>query len=84
VSHIYRCTSCRTRNTWPKPLAAYVRGRKCRHCGHGRFYVDKERLNRKPCNCMAYHHPHRPNSGACGSFVDTLGFLVKRAVVCPF
>ncbi len=77
MSHIYRCSACRTRNTWAKALSQYKRGRTCRHCGHRRFYVDKERLNRKGCNCGAYWFPHRPNSGMCGARVDFLGLLVK-------
>lgn len=65
MSHIYRCSRCRTRNTWPRALGTYVRGRRCRHCGHDRFYPDRERVTRKPCNCSGYHHAHRPGSRRC-------------------
>lgn len=67
MSYIYRCSSCRTRNTWPRALASYVRWRRCRHCGHDRFYVDRERVNRLPCHCDGYHHAHRPGSRRCES-----------------
>lgn len=65
MSHIYRCNACRTRNTWPKALADYVRGRTCRNCGNGKFYPDRERMNRKGCGCIGYHFPHRRGSGCC-------------------
>lgn len=65
MSHIYRCSRCRTRNTWPRALATYVRGRRCRHCAYTRFYVDKERVRRKPCNCAGYHFAHRLGSRCC-------------------
>jgi len=65
VSHIYRCSACRTRNTFRRALGDYVRGKRCRHCGHDRFYVDRERMNRRGCTCGGYHFPHRRGSGAC-------------------
>ena len=65
MSFIYRCSKCRTRNTWPRALATYKRGRKCRHCGYTKFYVDRERIERKPCHCVGYHHAHRPGSRRC-------------------
>lgn len=65
MSHIYRCSRCRTRNTFKKALADYARPKHCRHCNHAHFYVDKERLNRKPCVCGGYHFVHRPGGGAC-------------------
>lgn len=65
MSHIYRCSRCRTRNTWPRALATYVRGRRCKHCQYDRFYVDKERTTRKACRCSGYHFAHRPGSRCC-------------------
>jgi DNA-directed RNA polymerase subunit RPC12/RpoP len=67
MSHHYRCNRCRTRNVWPRALADYKRGRTCKHCGHARFYVDKERVNRKPCTCSGAYHwgAHRPGSPMC-------------------
>jgi DNA-directed RNA polymerase subunit RPC12/RpoP len=65
VSHIYRCSKCRTRNTFRRALASYVRGKRCRHCGHAGFYVDRERMNRIGCQCGGYHFPHRPGSPCC-------------------
>ena len=65
MSHIYRCSRCRTRNTFRKALGSYVKPKACRHCGHTRFYVDKERINRKACHCGGYHYPHRPGSPCC-------------------
>lgn len=45
-----------------------IGGRRCRDCGHASFYLDKERTNRKPCHCNAYHWgPHRPGSPCCVS-----------------
>ena len=39
----------------------------CRHCGHGRFYVDRERLYRSVCRCDGAYHwgTHRPGSPMC-------------------
>lgn len=65
MSWIYRCSSCRTRNTFTKALRDYKRGKKCRHCGYARFYPDKERTNRKGCTCGGYSFPHRTGSGSC-------------------
>ena len=65
MSHHYRCNKCRGRNVWPKALHAYVRGRACKHCGHDRFYVDKERVARKSCGCRGFHFPHRIACRGC-------------------
>lgn len=65
MSHIYRCNRCRTRNTFRRALATYVRPKRCRHCAHDRFYVDKERVRRRPCHCSGYHFAHRPGSRCC-------------------
>lgn len=65
MSYIYRCSRCRTRNTFLRALSTYVRAKRCRDCGHDHFYVDKERTQRKPCRCSGYHHPHRPGSPLC-------------------
>ena len=62
---VYRCNRCRCRNTFRRALFTYVIARKCRDCGHTRFYVDKERVTRKPCYCGGYHHAHRPGSRCC-------------------
>ena len=69
--HYYRCNKCRTRNTFSHPVDWYKRPRQCRCCGHGRFYVDKERVARKPCYCdggllvNSGSIPHRPGSKCC-------------------
>jgi len=65
VSHIYRCSCCRTRNTFSRAVETFVRGKRCRHCGYKRFYVDKARINRPVCRCVGYHHSHRPGSKCC-------------------
>lgn len=79
MSHTYKCSRCRTRNVWPKALAAYKRGRRCKACGYARFYVDKERVNRKACRCDGYHHPHRPDSPCCVSNPQHLANRARRA-----
>lgn len=90
MSHIYRCMSCRTRNTFTKPVHEFKKGRTCRNCAHPRFYVDKERRNRKACGCMGYHFPHRPGSGCCDSNPAARENRMKReghdeeASKCPF
>jgi hypothetical protein len=80
----YRCSKCRTRNVWPKALGEYKRGRKCRHCGYEKFYVDKERVSRKPCRCegglISMKNgaiPHRPGSPCC---VQNKKFEFNRAI----
>lgn len=71
VSYSYRCNKCRTRNTFRQPLEHYVRPRKCKCCGHRRFYFDKERNRRQPCRCdggllgRSGSIPHRPGSPCC-------------------
>lgn len=67
MSYIYRCSCCRTRNTFRRALVDYVRPRRCRSCRHTRFYVDRERATRKACHCAGYHHAHRPGSRCCDS-----------------
>ena len=65
MSYVYRCSCCRTRNTFPRPLADYIRQRRCRSCRYTRFYVDRERATRTACHCSGYHHAHRPGSRYC-------------------
>lgn len=65
MSHVYRCSSCRTRNTFRRPVESYIVVRWCRHCGHRHFYIDRERVARKACHCDGYHHAHRPGSRCC-------------------
>jgi hypothetical protein len=51
-----------------KELEDYKRAKKCKSCGHIRFYIDKERNDRRhavACYCAGYHHPHRPLSTFC-------------------
>ncbi len=78
MSHIYRCMRCRTRNTFSKPVAAFVRGRSCRHCANRTFYVDKERMGRVGCTCGGYYFPHRPGSGACVTSKTHAVHIAKR------
>lgn len=62
----YRCSSCRTRNLFPRRIETYVRLKKCRACGHTRFYLDRGRLYRNDyCACEGYHHKHRIRSTFC-------------------
>lgn len=66
MSHVYRCSRCRTRNTFARAVGSYIRPRHCRDCGYTRFYVDRERIMRPVCRCNAYHWPaHRPGSPMC-------------------
>lgn len=61
----YRCMKCRTRNAFRRPIETY-RQKKCKACGHTRFYYDKERNRKQPsCECQGYHFPHRPGSRFC-------------------
>lgn len=63
----YRCNKCRGRNVFLKLLEDYVRPRRCRHCGHGCFYLDRRRQYRTDyCSCTeGYHHMHRLGSPLC-------------------
>lgn len=67
MSHVYRCSRCRTRNTFRRAAESYVIKRKCRDCGHRHFYVDKERVYRPVCRCADSYFwgPHRPGSKFC-------------------
>lgn len=66
MSWAYRCMKCRGRNTWKHPWEWYKRTKKCRHCGHFRFYLDKARQYRTDyCCCAGYHHTHRSGSKFC-------------------
>ena len=66
MTYPYKCNCCRTRNLFKKKLEEYVRTKKCKACGHNRFYFDKERATPvKPCTCFGYHFPHRPGSPCC-------------------
>jgi DNA-directed RNA polymerase subunit RPC12/RpoP len=66
MAYIYRCSRCRTRNSFKQPLEDYRRAKKCRACGYTKFYWDKER-NRKAdfCTCNGYHFNHRRGSKFC-------------------
>lgn len=65
MSYIYRCSCCRARNTFRRPVFAYVRPKRCKSCRYTRFYVDRERVTRKACHCTGYHYAHRPGSRCC-------------------
>jgi hypothetical protein len=67
MSHHFRCCRCRGRNVMPRHWRDYARPKRCKHCGHTTFYLDKERLARQPCRCDgAYHWPaHRRGSLMC-------------------
>lgn len=79
MTYPYRCSRCRTRNLFARPVEKYVRQRKCRDCGHTSFYVDRERATRRPCRCDGAYHwgPHRKGSPCC---VHRRGFEAFRAV----
>lgn len=82
----YRCSRCRTRNSFIKPLGVYLRPRKCRSCGYTTFYVDKERIHRPVCYCTGTHYPHRPGSSACLEHPDN-PFNLSTPISqpeCPF
>lgn len=79
MRHVYRCSCCRTRNTFNKPLTEYVRPRRCWSCGHRSFYVDRERMTRLSCQCGGYHHPHRPGSRMCEQHPLVDAHRAKRA-----
>jgi DNA-directed RNA polymerase subunit RPC12/RpoP len=63
----YRCTRCRVRNTFKRQVDDYIRPKKCRACGHDRFYWDKEmNAHREICGCTGgYHFTHRKGSRLC-------------------
>lgn len=62
----YRCMLCRTRNTFVRKIETYVRPKKCKSCGHTRFYIDRWRLHRNDyCRCEGYHYTHRKGSTFC-------------------
>lgn len=67
MAHIYRCSKCRTRNTFRHAVEWYTVKRKCRDCGHKHFYVDKERVYRVPCRCAGAYFwgAHRLGSLHC-------------------
>ena len=67
MSYVYRCSRCRTRNSFPRSVLSYVRPRKCRDCGYQKFYVDRERVSRVSCRCEGAYHwiAHRPGSPMC-------------------
>lgn len=71
MGYVYRCSRCRTRNTFNRPVTQYIRPRRCRDCGYAKFYVDRERVTRKPCRChggllgRTGSIPHRPGSAGC-------------------
>lgn len=50
----------------PRQLETYVRTKRCKHCGHDRFYLDKSRQYRTDyCSCEGYHYRHRAKSTFC-------------------
>lgn len=64
--HYFKCMKCRTRHVFRHPVEWYKIKRKCRSCGHWRFYLDKERTNRNDyCTCGTTHYPHRYKSSLC-------------------
>jgi predicted nucleic-acid-binding Zn-ribbon protein len=66
MRYYYRCMKCRSRNVFAMPVEMYIRPRKCKSCGHARFYADKERTNRQDyCRCDGWHHTHRRGSTYC-------------------
>lgn len=67
MSCVYRCSRCRTRNTFLRPVSTYKREKKCRDCGYKKFYPDKERIYRVHCRCEGAYHwgPHRKGSKLC-------------------
>lgn len=66
MSWAYRCMKCRGRNVFRQKVEWYIRAKKCRHCGHGRFYLDRARQYRKDyCSCEGYHYRHREGSTYC-------------------
>ena len=58
---------CRGRNVFRHPVEWYIRAKKCQHCGHGRFYLDRARQYRDDyCSCSEnYHYTHRKGSTYC-------------------
>jgi Zn ribbon nucleic-acid-binding protein len=66
MGYAYRCSKCRTRNTFARRLEDYIRTKVCKSCGHKRFYWDKERNKRRDyCTCEGYHFKHRIRSLFC-------------------
>ncbi|MGC4075449.1 MAG: hypothetical protein QM702_00125 [Rubrivivax sp.] len=67
MSFHFRCQRCRGRNVMPRHWHDYARPKRCRHCGHTRFYLDRERTYRTCCSCDGAYHwgPHRPGSPLC-------------------
>lgn len=63
----YRCMKCRGRNVFRRMLEDYLRPKRCRHCGHGAFYLDRARQWRTDyCRCTeGYHYTHRVGSPLC-------------------
>lgn len=62
---------CRGRNAFAMPVDHYIRTRKCRHCGHTKFYVAVDRIKRPVCKCDGGllvkngSIPHRPGAKCC-------------------
>lgn len=71
MAHIYRCSRCRTRNTFRRAADSYLRPKSCRDCGYQKFYSDKERVYRPVCKCSgSYHFPHRVGAKYCEKHPD--------------
>lgn len=69
---VYRCSRCRTRNSFNHSVAWYKRPRKCRDCGHAHFYPDRERMARKSCDCLGAYFwgKHRWGAAYCENNPD--------------
>ena len=96
----YRCSKCRGRNCFKHLLDWYLRKRRCRHCGHDRFYLDRARQFRDDyCTCSGYHYTHRKGSTFCehhpnyqvnvrvGRYGEKLEDVledIKLRAICPF
>jgi hypothetical protein len=57
----------------------------CRNCGHDRFYVDRERVERVSCICEGAHHwgAHRAGSTYCEKNPNVWFNRAKRAGATP-
>lgn len=67
MAYVYRCSRCRTRNTFRHSVEWYTIKRACRDCGHKHFYVDRERIRRKACRCPGAYFwgSHRLGAAFC-------------------
>lgn len=67
MAYIYRCSRCRTRNTFHHSVGWYKIKRECRDCAYTKFYPDKERIYRPVCRCMGAYFwgVHRVGAAYC-------------------